>query len=167
MSSKWYLAPLPLLLACGLGKINSDDDLYRQAEALRRRGLNLQAMEVADRGWRRWQNQPASEWHWKFRLLEAELLSQGSTVRARELLQGGGGTPPSGELYARYLADLGYSTRDRKMLDQAAELASREGHSSLLATIELKRTDIDSYGSRSEVFIANALELARAQKDAY
>src|SRR5437016_14536442 len=105
MSSKWYLAPLPLLFACGLGKTYSDDDLYRQADALRRRGLSLQAMEIADRGWRRWQNQPASEWHWKFRLLEAELLNQGSAVRARELLQGGG-SPPTGELYTRYLADL-------------------------------------------------------------
>src|SRR5260370_872742 len=139
MSSKWYLVPLPLLFACGLGNIRSDGDLYRQAEALRRRGLTLQAIEVADRGYRRWQNRPTSEWHWKFRLLQAELLNQGSPARALELLQGGGGSPPTSELDARYRADLGYSTRDGAMLDQAADLASRGGHSSLLATIEWKR----------------------------
>src|SRR5260221_9354112 len=138
MSSKWCLASLPLLFACGLGNIHSDGDLYRQAEALQRRGLNRQAVEIADRGWRRWQNQPTSEWHWKFRLLEAELLNQ-SSPRALELLRGSGGSPPSGELYARYRADLGYSIRDGAMLDQAAELASRGGHSTLLADIEFKR----------------------------
>src|SRR2546430_1213246 len=82
---------------------------------------------------------------------------------ARKLLKGGA-PPPTGELYTRYLADLGYSIRDGAMLDQAAELASSQGHSSLLATIELKRTELDGHGSRSEVFIANALGLARAQK---
>src|SRR5262245_27292322 len=131
MSSKWYLAPLPLLFSCGIDKLPSDDTLYQQAEALRRRGLNLPAIEIADRGWRRWQNQSASEWHWKFRLREAEALNQGSAQRAREFLQGGGGSPPAGELHARYLADLGYATRDGAMLDQAAEMASRQGHSSL------------------------------------
>src|SRR5713226_471885 len=130
MSSKRYLALMPLLFACGLGNIHSDDDLYRQAESLRRRGLNVQAIEVADRGWRRWQNRPTSEWHWKFRLLEAEMLNQGSPSRALELLQGSGDLPPRGEIYARYRADLGYSIRDGAMLDQAAELASRGGHSS-------------------------------------
>src|SRR5882672_497795 len=99
MNPKWYVASLPLLVACGLEKINSDDDLYRRAEALRRRGLTRQAMEVADRGWRRWQNQPVAEWHWKFRLLEAELLlNEGATVRAQERLQGRASPLPSGEL---------------------------------------------------------------------
>jgi CHAT domain-containing protein len=168
MTPKWYLAPLPLLIACGLEKASSDDDLYRKAEALRRRGLIRPAMEIADRGWRHWQNQPVAEWHWKFRLLEAELLlNQGSTVRARELLQMAASSLPTGELYVRYLSDLGYATRDSSLLDQAADLASRQGHFSVLAGIELKRTDLDSHGSRSEVFIANALGLARAQKDAY
>src|SRR2546426_12793554 len=99
MSPKWYLTPLPLLVACGLGKVHSDDDLYRQSEALRRRGRIRQAMEIADRGWRQWQNQPVAEWHWKFRLLKAELLlNQGSRPQATDLMEVGGGSPPTGEL---------------------------------------------------------------------
>src|SRR5690242_1811027 len=64
--------PLLLLIASGCGKPPSADDLYRQAENLRRRGYAKQAVEVADRGWRQWMGKPGDEWHWKFRLLKAE-----------------------------------------------------------------------------------------------
>src|SRR5436190_2209964 len=102
MSPKWCLSLLPLLLACR----QSSSDLYRESEALWRRGVMSQAVAVADRGWQQWKGQPTAEWHWKFRLLEAELLLNSSlSVRALELLERPGGAPPNSELNARYLAD--------------------------------------------------------------
>jgi CHAT domain-containing protein/tetratricopeptide (TPR) repeat protein len=168
MNRTWYLA-LPLLIGHGCVRSPSDEDLYRQSEALRRQGLNRQAVQIADQGWRHWQNRTTAEWHWKFRLLKAEvLLIQGARAQARELLRGTGDSPPRAtELQARHLADLGFAERDRELLDQAAELASRGRYSSLLASIELKRASLDGYGSRREAFIRNALSLARSQKDAY
>src|SRR5262249_58124907 len=98
MSPRWWLAAPLLLIACGRYNGNAADKLYRQSEALWRYGDIEKAIDVADHGWRQWKNEPAAEWHWKFRLLEAELLlNQGSAARALALLQEGGGAPSSGE----------------------------------------------------------------------
>src|SRR5579859_3329944 len=116
----WTL--LLLLIAWGCGHPPSPDDLYRRAETLRYRGFTKQAVEVADRGWRQWTSKPGDEWHWKFRLLKAELLlNQRTTSQALELLDGAGAAPPSDELKARYLADLGQAKKDRALVEQAYE----------------------------------------------
>jgi CHAT domain-containing protein len=168
MSLNWPLVLLPLLIACGCGNPARPEDLYRESVALRRRGAIHRALEVADRGWRQWKSAPGTEWHWQFRLLEAELLlTQGSEARARRLLEEGGGGPPSDELKARYLADLGQARKDQALLDQAFELATSRGFSSLLASIELKRANLNSHTERSESFIRSALRLARSQSDPY
>jgi CHAT domain-containing protein len=159
---------LLLLIAWGCGKPRSAEDLYGQAETLRRRGFTKQALEAADQGWRQWISKPGAEWQWKFRLLKAEILvNQRSTRQALELLDGAGEAPPSDELKARYLADLGQARKDRALVEQAFELASRHGYSSLIASIELKRAAMDGYTARSEAFLRNALTLAQAQSDAY
>jgi tetratricopeptide (TPR) repeat protein len=168
MNSNRYLALLPLLIHCGCAKPPSSEELYRKSDALRRQGVILEAVAVADRGWQQWKSNPEAEWHWKFRLLKAELLlNQRLPNRARELLEEAGGAPPSGDLEARYLADLGLAKRDPALLEQAFELASRHAYSALIPSIQLKRAFLDGYTSRSEGFIRNALTAAQAQFDAY
>src|SRR5262249_22297843 len=161
-------SPSTTLFRSGRKKLQPPDTIYRQSETLWRRGEVQEAIEVADRAWRRWRNEPASEWHWKFRLLEAELLlNQGSAARALALLESPGSSPPSEELSARYLANLGHAKKDVAMVNQAFELAMRQGNRSIVAAIELKRANLDRYESRSEAYIRNALAQARAQSDAY
>jgi CHAT domain-containing protein/tetratricopeptide (TPR) repeat protein len=162
-------ALLPILVVCGCSRRPSEPgDLYRESDALRRRGVVLEAIEVADRGWRQWQSQPEAEWHWKFRLLKAELLlNQGRVAPARELLEADGKAPPPGELNARYLADLGQVRQDSALVEQAFAIASRDGYSSLLPSIQLKRASLDGYTEASEALIKNALAVAQAQSDAY
>src|SRR5260370_17989262 len=108
MSPNWYsVLPLLFLVACGGGGLQSAESLYRESEALGRRGFTRKAIEVADCGWRQWKDQPDAQWHWKFRLLEAELmLSRGSVSPALEFLDQGGGTPPSIELNAPFLPNF-------------------------------------------------------------
>ena len=168
MSVRWHLLPLPLLMACGSGDGQSADKLYRESERLWRRGLNQGALDAVDRGWRRWKGRPDSEWHWKFRLLEAEvLLSQGSEDRARELIEINPGAPPPGELEVRFLGLQAQVRHDRALADRAFEMASRYGDAALLLGIELKRASLDGYSIASEAFLRNAVRLGRAQSDKY
>ena len=91
MNLKWRLAALPFLIACGANKLDTAASLHRDSEALWRHGFTRKAIELADQGWRQWKNDRADQWHWKFCLLEAELLlNQGSSVRALALLEEGG-----------------------------------------------------------------------------
>jgi tetratricopeptide (TPR) repeat protein len=166
---KWYLALLPILVVCQCARRpSSADALYREADALRRRGVVLEAIAVADRGWQPWKNQPGAEWHWKFRLLKAELLlNQGLGTQARELLEARGETPPSGELRARYWGDLGEACQDPALLEKAFGIASHQDYWSLIPTIQLRRARLDGYTSRSEALIKNALAVAQGHGDAY
>ena len=94
-------------------------------------------------------------------------MNQGLIAQARELLGAGSKTPPSGELTARYLADLGQARRDPALVEQAYELASRQAYASLIPTIQLKRANLDGYTNRSEALIRSALLTARADADSY
>ena len=164
---KLYLAPLLLSIAAGCSRPASPAKLYADAEEVRLHGLTGRAIEIADRGWQRWKGQPNTEWHWKFRLLKAELLfNQGLGRLTLKLLESGGATPPSSELRARYLADLGQAKRDPALLDQAFQLASRQADSPLIPTIELKRAAIAD-PMRAEGFLQLALIAARARADRY
>jgi Uncharacterized protein conserved in bacteria len=165
---KWRLALLAALVAFGCARTESADDLYKESVALWRRGLIRQALAVAGRGSRQWKNQPNTEWHWKFRLLEAELLFNPlSPGRSLALLDGAVGSPPSGELQARYLADLGLARKDPSLLDRAHKIASSQGYSSLVLSIQTKRAALDGYTARSEPSLRTALAQARAQSDRY
>src|SRR5690348_231851 len=105
MSFRWYLAPLPFMLACGSGALPPVEKLYRDAEEQWHRGAHRKALELADRGWREWSSRPDSQWHWKFRLLDAELqANDGSAGKSRDLLDLGPAEPPTPELKARLLA---------------------------------------------------------------
>ena len=164
MKVRWYLLPF-LLPACGCRESQSPDSLYQESERLFRRGQNRQALKTVDRGWRNWKSNPTSPWHWKFRLLEAELLiSEGSIESARELLAG---APPSGDLRARHLSLLALATRDRTLADRAFELASVQQDAALMVATELRRANLDGYSTRSEAFLSNAVRIGKAQSDKY
>src|SRR5437879_1861703 len=120
MSVRWYLLPLPFLMACKYGGFQSAENLYQQSEQLSRSGANRKALELVDRGWRKWESRPDSEWHWKFRLLEADLLAgEGLTDRSRRLLEQAPNQPPAGEIEARYVALMALVRRDRALADRA------------------------------------------------
>jgi CHAT domain-containing protein len=159
---------LAVLVASGCGSLRSPEELYRESDTLRRRGLTQPAIEAADRGWRQWKSRPNTEWYWKFRLLAAELqFLQGAPERARELLEGGGGLPPAGELMARYLADLGQAKNNPALVEQALELSSRQNLRSIIPAIELKRAYLDGYTPRSDAFLRHGLAQAQAESDYY
>src|SRR5213595_3650840 len=136
MPLKWRLLPLSFLLACGYG---GPERLYRESDQLWRRGHSREALELAERGWRQWKNRPASEWHWRFRLLEAELLSgEGAAAASRALLETEPDQPPSDEFRVRYFALLALARHDPALADRAFELAERLGDPTLALAVELK-----------------------------
>src|SRR5689334_22514202 len=72
-----------LLVSCR----RSPDKLFESARAESVRGQFSLAREYADEGYERFRNQPASEWHWKFQLLLAEMhLYNFETDKAEALL---------------------------------------------------------------------------------
>jgi CHAT domain-containing protein/Tfp pilus assembly protein PilF len=163
-----YQLPLLFLIACGNDELRSTGKLFNDAETLWRHGSNRRALELADRGWVRWKNRPDSAWHWKFRLLEAELLiSEGSRARARELLESSHNKPPTGTIEAWFFSVLAQAKRDQSLADRAYELASQNGDIALQIAIELARADIDGYSTSSDEFLSNAVRLGRAQPDKY
>jgi CHAT domain-containing protein/Flp pilus assembly protein TadD len=153
---------LVLLIGSGCGRPRSADEIYKRSEDYRRRGLWKLALNLADEGWQQWKDRPGSDWHWRFRLLQAEL----SPGQAESLLEGDGG-PASSELRARYLADLGQAKRIPALVEQAYEIACQEKLRNLIPTIELKRAYLDGYTRRSEPFLRHALALAAEQADLY
>lgn len=119
------------------------DELYRQAEARRRRWDLDGAQRLAGRGFRVWRGRTGSDWHWRFRLLQAEiLLERGQTGSALPLLAG---RAPGGELEARRRMNLATADFRQARLAQAAagfaeasRLAQGEP-AELRSEIEIKR----------------------------
>jgi len=74
---------LLLLVSCA----RSPDKLFDSARAESIKGQFSRARQFAAAGYQEFQYQPASEWHWKFKLLLAELLLyNGDTLQAEPLL---------------------------------------------------------------------------------
>lgn len=140
---------LPALLLsavlCGCGG-DSDRVLLERADLLLRKGDLSEALSAADQGWRRWQGDPSSEYHWRFRLKKAEVhLAQGGLEQALPLVDA---EPPVqfGRLRAVRWTQLGtarlYQGRypdAESALVKAASLAAESGDRRLQAEVALRR----------------------------
>ncbi|MCC6858104.1 MAG: CHAT domain-containing protein [Bryobacterales bacterium] len=155
---------LVLLTAC-CGRREPPDALYLRAERTHRQGRLAEALQLARNGFKSWEKQPGSEWHWKFRLLTAEILMDSGAAPQAQLLLEGEGDPPSPLLQARRrLAEAyalrrlfpGSSRRSADLLDQAASLASASP--ALMTRVELERalTSADLPGALAHLGRASA-----------
>src|SRR6476620_3706394 len=94
---KWRACGAAVLLALGLavGCSRSPEQLFESARAESIKGQFSRARHFATAGYKKSEDQPASELHWKFKLLLAEmLLYNGDTLQAEPLLS----TPPPAAL---------------------------------------------------------------------
>ncbi len=152
---------------------------YRSALAEHRRGEYPAALAKARAGAARLPAPRYPEWHWRFRLLEAEtLLSTGSVDEAARLLEPGPpGRLPNPALEARRLLNLGWIRSLRSanpealaLLDRAVELATAARNNEVLAQAEIRRGTVLSYLKRpdeAERSYQSSLALARSLKDPY
>jgi tetratricopeptide (TPR) repeat protein len=144
-----------------------------------RRGDYQSALEKARAGTAEFHIGRSPDWHWRFRLLEAEtLISTGSASEAIELLQvRSSAKPASGRLEARRLLNLGWARSflaehetALDLLGQACLLSERAGDRESLAQAELRRGTVFGYVKRheeSERSYLRSLELARDLGDSY
>src|SRR5258706_15879518 len=73
---------------CLCGCAGNPATSYSRGDAQRRAGDLPRALKEAEAGRAAWNSETQSEWHWKFRLLAAEiLLMQGEAQKALPLLQ--------------------------------------------------------------------------------
>ena len=172
---------LMLLAACGRRPASTvePDLVFRQATLLRHRGELPQALALAERGLAQFQNNPGSEWFWKFRLLKAEvLLTQGNAAKGAELLQEPlSAVPNSPELRCRLLLDQGLAEywlshypESKRLFDQSFQLAKSQNVEPIIAEIEFRRAATlgrlgDAAGGEADLH--DALQRARQSKDTY
>ena len=116
-------------------------ELYRQAEARRRQWDLDSAGRLARRGLKGWSARAAPEWHWRFRLLSAEiLLERGETKAALPLLTG---DAPSRQLQARLEMNLATACFRQSKLAEAGDRydgARALATGDLAAEIDIKRS---------------------------
>jgi CHAT domain-containing protein/Tfp pilus assembly protein PilF len=165
-----------LAVACGRRAALDPASIFRQATHLRERGDLPQALALADRGFGSFQNSP--EWHWRFRLLKAEvLLTQGNPEALKLLREPLPRLPDSADLQSRLLLDQGLAEfsvshypESKRLFDQSLALAASHQLQPLMAEIEFRRGAArarlgDVAGS--ELDLLDALRLARALRDTY
>lgn len=123
--------------------------VYSRGEGYRRAGDLPRALQQAQLGFSAWRHSPFTAWHWKFRLLTAELLLlQKNTQEAVPLLQDAPppDIPDHDRLQSRFLNDRGFAaywqrnyTQARELLDRAYDLARKSSSQDLIAQIRIYR----------------------------
>jgi CHAT domain-containing protein len=172
---------LLLLLAasCARQSETSTEELYRQANLDLRRGSLVAAQNGVDKGSVPWRENTESEWHWKFRILQAEIfINQG---RAKEGLALIDTEPPdlpgfdtvTGRLKAvrvRAMLRLGRMDDAQTLLEAAQSFAATTKQHSITPEIEVLRGSLfDALGQPSEAEAAfqSALKHSRELGDHY
>src|SRR5689334_21798970 len=109
MKTACFTVLMLLWAGCGTGKFSSPQRLYEDAEGQRRSGNLSRALDLCGRGVAQWRAHPASEWSWKFRLLESDiLLDSGALPKALAVLEEQpAASAPSAQLRGRLLLDIG------------------------------------------------------------
>lgn len=174
MSRIKSLTALLLLIGCGCGSRH----LYSKAESERNAGDLALAIEDAQHGFDRWRSKPETAWHWRFKLLLAELLSARDISKTAELLTED--LPPHVDdhdrLAIRLLTGRG-ALRYRKaeyagaaaLLDRAHEGAARSAPE-LAADIQIYRAAVCARAgdyNPAETYTRDAIALAQKSGNRY
>src|SRR5262245_39274365 len=144
------------------------ETLYQIAEKLERQGDLGAALKRAQTGLRRYQ-EPGTEWHWKFRLLVAEILmDRGNPKEALSILEESAREqkgPSQKELCARWLTyrahakqQLGDSPAARACWQEAIRLATECGARKLLSVIDLRRAPAQATFEQRDACFRSALD---------
>ncbi len=135
----------------------SPDTAFEAIRTEARRGDFSLANKDAARAFANWQSRPQAAWHWKFRLLYAELLLLNSDTRAASALLGDAPPASAAALLPRYTMLRGYvAYREGKapdaeaMLQNAAAAAHARADFELEADCELLRANYGSAGEAAE-----------------
>jgi CHAT domain-containing protein/tetratricopeptide (TPR) repeat protein len=142
-----------------------------------KRGETPSALEEAERGLRQFSS-AKTEWHWRFRVLKAEIVhAQGLELDALALLQAE--LPPTfatSDLAVRRKFTQGAAEAALRRVTEAehdlaeAEALAKTHHPELLGEIALKYGTLQfvkGNGAEAEAAYRKALELAREQKDPF
>ena len=167
MASSYLIIPLVFFLIQAADQAADRwPNLYSQAlEQYNRGNFNVALAYVAP-AYRSWKNSPQSQWHWPFRLLLAESLTEADrTAEALPLLDP---KAPKPAWEARRLADLAFiDLRDSKKDDETrhllgdAALLNPEDARDVAAKIELTRgVLLEDDSAKAEACFRRALALA-------
>ena len=152
-----------LLISCE----RSPDKLFEAARTESVRGRFTLARQFARSGYARYQDQPASEWHWKFKLLLAEMHLFNFETREAETLLAAPPPPAFPRLAPRYEELRGYVLLLRQqyaageqVLRGALSVSHSLGDYELEADIDLLLAAFLKDRAKGEVASRAALELA-------
>lgn len=146
--------------------------LYEQAEYQQRFGNLTTAAQTASHGYELWKHDPASPWHWKFRLLYAQsLTARGRHREALPLLE----EPkvvvaPETEAWRLLLlydanAALAAPNANSPYFQNAARAVEKSGSLPLLIRLNLRRGYLAASPQEAEPFFRRALDTARRIQD--
>jgi CHAT domain-containing protein len=168
---KWqaYSGVVVLALSLAAGCSRSPEQLFESARAESIKGQFSRARQFATAGYKKLEDQPASEWHWKFKLLLAEmLLYNGDTLQAEPLLS----TPPPAALrrllpsYNKLRGYVLFRKQDyaggERLLRSASGTAHSAGDFEVEADIQLLLAAFLKDKVKAEAASRAALELATA-----
>ena len=155
----------------------SPDQVWKTAQLQVKRGDFQTALKEVDASLRRYPSEN-SEWHWRFRVLKAEILDrQGRHAESLKLLESG---LPSflakSDVAVRSDCTQGVASAwlrrpaDANRLLSQAETLAKENHPELLGEVELRRGAVAIMASdltRADEAYRDALQMARKQKDSY
>lgn len=157
------------MIGCHRQLESDPESLFTAARASYQHGDFVRARERASLGFSRFRSQPQSEWHWKFKLLYAEMqLWNGDTEQAQRLLSD---PPPSTyrNLLPRYRMLQGYVLFRKQKIEDADKLllaayddSQALGQFETAADIQLLRAPFLIDSNRSAAASRSALAIASA-----
>jgi CHAT domain-containing protein len=168
------LASIIVIFSCSPGQqsnvaTGNPEAAFARIRTESQRGNFLRARSDAQQYFAAWQSRPAAKWHWKFRLLDAEmLLFNGETRQASALLRS---PPPHADLLPRFQMLQGYvAFREGRESDAQALLARAASKARDFSDYELEADSqllLAAYASpadaeRTEKIIDGILEIGKA-----
>ena len=164
---------LSFLCCCAISADSRASAIYKRAEHLRRTGDASGALKQIELGFAQWANKPNELWHWRFRLLRAEIdLARNEMEKVTPVLAQ---SPPpvlrdNSEIQARLLV-LRASVENRPDLREQACFVARKGAppnvlSRILVICGMDRTDDRQY-DLAEKDLASALAAAGQAGDSF